>query len=36
VISALTDALGITHIDMPATPAVIWRAIQTKAEQESE
>ena len=24
VISALSDALGITHIDMPATPEKIW------------
>jgi carbon-monoxide dehydrogenase large subunit len=24
VIAALTDALGVTHIDMPATPAAIW------------
>jgi len=27
VISALTDALGVTHVDMPATPAAIWRAL---------
>ena len=30
VISALCDALGVTHIDMPATPAAIWRALQAK------
>jgi carbon-monoxide dehydrogenase large subunit len=24
VIAALTDALGVTHIDMPATPVAIW------------
>ncbi len=31
IISALLDALaplGITHIDMPATPEIVWRAIQ--------
>ncbi len=27
IISAITDALGIDHIDMPATPERIWRAI---------
>ena len=31
VISAITDALGVTHIDMPATPAAIWTALQNKA-----
>ena len=30
VISALCDALGVTHIDMPATSAAIWRALQAK------
>ena len=30
VISALCDALGVTHIDMPATPAAIWGALQEK------
>ena len=30
VISALCDALGVTHIDMPATPAAIWRALKRK------
>jgi carbon-monoxide dehydrogenase large subunit len=32
VISAILDALrplGVTHIDMPATPEHVWRAIQT-------
>jgi len=36
VISALIDALrpyGITAIDMPATPQVVWRALQTAREQ---
>ena len=31
VANALVDALsalGITHVDMPATPEVLWRAIQ--------
>ncbi|MGE0417041.1 MAG: xanthine dehydrogenase family protein molybdopterin-binding subunit, partial [Acetobacteraceae bacterium] len=30
IISAITDALGIDHIDMPATPERIWRAINTR------
>ena len=30
VIAAVTDALGIAHIDMPATPAAIWQALQIK------
>jgi len=32
VMNALVDALsadGITHLDMPATPEVVWRAIET-------
>ena len=32
VISALTDALGVTHIDMPATPQAIWDAFRSKQE----
>ena len=32
VIAALTDALGVTHIDMPATPQAIWEALQGKQE----
>ena len=32
VIAALTDALGVTHIDMPATPQAIWEALQGKLE----
>ncbi len=34
VMNALVDALserGVTHIDMPATPEVVWRAIQEAA-----
>jgi aerobic carbon-monoxide dehydrogenase large subunit len=32
VISALCDALGVTHIDMPATPERIWQAIHGQRE----
>ena len=28
VMNALCDALGVAHIDMPATPEVIWRALE--------
>jgi carbon-monoxide dehydrogenase large subunit len=31
VINAVVDALaplGVTHIDMPATPEKVWRAVQ--------
>ncbi len=31
VMNALCDALGVAHIDMPATPEVVWRALQAKA-----
>ena len=34
VISAITDALkevGVTHVDLPATPERVWRAIQRQA-----
>ena len=34
VISALTDALDITHIDMPATPSAIWQALQASHTQQ--
>ncbi|TVR08660.1 MAG: xanthine dehydrogenase family protein molybdopterin-binding subunit [Salinarimonadaceae bacterium] len=27
IMNALVDALGVTHIDMPATPQAVWRAI---------
>ena len=32
VISALSDALGITHIDMPATPHSIFQALKDKGQ----
>ena len=32
VIAALTDALGVTHIDMPATPQAIWEALKATRE----
>ncbi|WP_439814148.1 xanthine dehydrogenase family protein molybdopterin-binding subunit [Zavarzinia sp. CC-PAN008] len=28
VINAITDAIGIRHLDMPATPERVWRAVQ--------
>ena len=28
VISAICDALGIAHIEMPATPEKVWRALR--------
>ncbi len=28
VMNALCDALGVAHIDMPATPEAVWRALQ--------
>ena len=34
IIAAVTDALGVTHIDMPATPAAIWDVLQTKTSNE--
>jgi aerobic carbon-monoxide dehydrogenase large subunit len=30
-ISAVADALGVAHIDMPATSERVWRALQAKA-----
>lgn len=30
VMSAICDALGVVHIDMPATPERVWRALRTK------
>jgi carbon-monoxide dehydrogenase large subunit len=30
VMNALCDALGVAHIDMPATPEVVWRALAGK------
>jgi carbon-monoxide dehydrogenase large subunit len=31
VINAICDAIGVSHIDMPATPQSVWRAIQAQA-----
>lgn len=31
VISAVADALGVAHVDMPATPERVWRALKAKA-----
>jgi len=31
VISAVCDAIGVVHLDMPATPERVWRALQEKA-----
>ena len=31
VIDALRRSVGITKLDMPATPEVVWRAIQDAA-----
>ncbi len=28
LINAITDAIGVDHLDMPATPEKVWRAIQ--------
>jgi carbon-monoxide dehydrogenase large subunit len=30
IISAICDAIGIEHLDMPATPEKVWRAIRNK------
>ena len=30
VMNALCDALGVEHIDMPATPEAVWRALQSR------
>ena len=30
IIGAISDAVGVAHIDMPATPERIWRALQTE------
>jgi carbon-monoxide dehydrogenase large subunit len=30
VMGAVCDALGIRHMDMPATPERVWKAIQEK------
>jgi carbon-monoxide dehydrogenase large subunit len=31
VMSAICDAIGIVHMDMPATPERVWRAMRQKA-----
>ena len=31
IMNALTDAIGVAHIDMPATPERVWRACQHQA-----
>ena len=31
VMSAVADALGVVHIDMPATPERVWRALRQKS-----
>jgi carbon-monoxide dehydrogenase large subunit len=28
--SAVADAIGIEHLDMPATPERVWRALRDK------
>ncbi|MEO0496098.1 MAG: xanthine dehydrogenase family protein molybdopterin-binding subunit [Pseudomonadota bacterium] len=33
MVDALTHGCGVTHIDMPATPHLVWRAIQAAAEK---
>jgi carbon-monoxide dehydrogenase large subunit len=30
IMSAVCDAIGIEHLDMPATPERVWRAIRGK------
>lgn len=30
IVSALCDALGVAHIDMPATPEKVWRALESR------
>jgi carbon-monoxide dehydrogenase large subunit len=30
VVSAVCDAVGVLHIDMPLTPERVWRALQSK------
>jgi carbon-monoxide dehydrogenase large subunit len=31
VINAVCDAIGVRHIEMPATPERVWRAIRAAA-----
>ena len=30
VISAVSDAVGVAHLDMPATPERVWAALRAK------
>ena len=30
VMSAIADAIGVVHIDMPATPERVWRALRAR------
>jgi carbon-monoxide dehydrogenase large subunit len=30
IVSAVCDALGVSHIDMPMTPQAVWKALQQK------
>ena len=34
VMSAICDALGVDHLDMPATPERVWRAMRSKSPNE--
>ncbi|HHK73651.1 MAG TPA: xanthine dehydrogenase family protein molybdopterin-binding subunit, partial [Rhizobiales bacterium] len=36
VINAITDAIGTEDIAMPATPQVVWNALQANAKQAAE
>jgi carbon-monoxide dehydrogenase large subunit len=36
LINAITDALGIAHMDMPATPEKVWHAAQARIAQAAE
>ena len=29
LINAITDAIGVAHLDMPATPEKVWAALQS-------
>ncbi len=32
VINAVVDAIGVDHIDMPATPQRVWQALRTSGD----
>ncbi len=36
VMNAVTDALGVKEVTMPATPATVWQAIQSSSKQAAE